>query len=180
MLTLLFTKGNTYRVDEIPGCVSVPAGKFTVKELCDFVKSADNMKKARDFAQKYIDSQRSWELAIDQLKVISPECRIARKNETDWNIDRFTLATLKLTKYLQSHSPQMNRLVVFNSMMKASQTQQLIFGEGKTKGAYRVFKDLSIEIPFNFEADVLDDFIYQIFFEKELYGDSRRKINESE
>lgn len=113
------------------------------------------------------------------MKGICPDCKVARKNETDWNVDKFTLATLKLAKYLQSPSPHMNKLEVFNSMIKASQSKQLIFGEdhkAKAKAKYKVYKDLSIEIPLNFEEEVLDQFLSQLYFETELFGSAQRRM----
>jgi len=169
-LSLLFSPVSTYQVDKLPGCIVVPALSFTVHDLCEFVKKSEKMAEARKFAQKYIDSQRSWETALDNLKSIIPSIKVARKNQKDWDIDKFTMSTLKLTKYLQADNRQFNKVEIFDNMINQSHSKQLIFGSStKQGGKYKIYKDLSIEIPFNFDEAVLDEFFQQIYFEEEIF-----------
>ena len=169
-LSLLFSAVSTYQVDKLPGCIVVPALSFTVYDLCEFVKKSEKMAEARKFAQKYIDSQRSWETALDNLKSIIPSIKVARKNQKDWDIDKFTMSTLKLTKYLQADNGQFNKVEIFNNMINQSHSKQLIFGSStKQGGKYKIYKDLSIEIPFNFDVVVLNEFFQQIYFEEEIF-----------
>jgi hypothetical protein len=45
-------------------------------------------------------------------------------------------------------------------MIEGSYTKQLIFGN-----SYKIYKDLSIEIPINFDEEVLDNFFTEVYFE---------------
>lgn len=162
----------------MPGYISVPAGSFTVKELCTYLQNPANIMEARKFARSYIDAQRAWEKALDSLKDICPDVRIARKNERDWEIDKFTLASLKFIKYLKRpltiSGEKLDKVQIFNKMIRTSHSKQLIFGESKKRkqkgGSYKVYRDLSIEIPFDFDEEVMDKFIVEVCFEQGLFG----------
>ena len=106
---------------------------------------------------------------------------MARRQERDWDIEKYTLATLRLIKYLQTPSLSfvseadgmeyvVDKVELFNRLISRSSSKQFIFGK-KSKLAnknpnsgYKVYKDLSIEVPVDFDTQILDKFIYQIGF----------------
>lgn len=65
-------------------------------------------------------------------------------------MEKFSWSILKLVSYLED-SVEYGKIEILTNMINQSHSKQLIFGNN-----YKVYRDLSIEIPFNFEAEVLD------------------------
>ena len=82
----------------------MPALKFTVKGLAEFVKDADNVNKARDLAVKFINGTKKFEKANDQILRIIPNIKVGRKNEKDFNLENHALAIKKLVKFLKQET----------------------------------------------------------------------------
>lgn len=105
----MFTKGTKIESDKIPGYIAVPY-KFTVKELRDYVRVQENLNTAREFAKKYIDGQRKYERAHDDILKLIPKIKIARKNEKDYDIEKFSLAIMKLKKFLKKDDEKFDKV----------------------------------------------------------------------
>lgn len=89
---------------------------------------------------------------------------MGRRNEKDFDLQKYSLATLKLVKYLQEDTTGA-KIAVLKSMIGESASKQLVFGHE----SYKVYKDLSIEIPIDFDHEVLDSFFEQVFHEQGIY-----------
>ena len=100
-----------------------------------------------------------FDKAHEEISKIIPQIRIARKNKKDFDMEKFSWAILKLVSYLKD-SIEYGKVEILNDMIDQSETKQLIFGTN-----YKIYKDLSIEIPFNFDTDVLDQFFQEVYFE---------------
>ena len=81
-------------------------------------------------------------------------------------MEKFSLAIQKLVKFLKSQNQikGMDKAEVFKGMIESSFSRQLIFGN-----SYKIYKDLSIEIPINFDEEVLEDFLIEVFFEQQMF-----------
>lgn len=118
-LFLMFSKVTSYSADKIPGYISVPALNFTVKDLCEFIKVQENINKARDFAKKYIEQHKNYEKAHDEIQNLIPKIKIARKNEKDYDLEKFSLAILRLKKFLTTED-KFDKISIFNEMIENS------------------------------------------------------------
>lgn len=151
----------TFEAELMPGYIVVPAQSFNVADLASFLAQAGTQEKARAFTSKYIKQQLAYDRALQQLQELLPEVNVARKNQNDHDLDKFTLAMLKLTKYLKEDA-ELDRQYVLNAMLAASRTKQIIFGASQSTdpdldtAAYKLYKDLTIELPFNFSEETLD------------------------
>ena len=154
-LCLMFTKGKSYSSDKVPGYICVPSQTFKVKELRDYIRVQENINTAREFATKYIDGQRKYEKAHDDILKLIPKIKIARKNEKDYDIQKFSLAIIKLKKFLKKDDDEFDKVQILSDMIESSHSRQLIFSG---QNQYKIYKDLSIEIPFNFDEEVLRSF----------------------
>ena len=71
---------------------------------------------------------------------------------------------------------EIDKIELFNKMIRLSHSKQFIFGESKKKksekgrGTYKIYRDLSIEIPFDFEAKVMDSFLTEVCFQQNIFG----------
>ena len=161
----------------MPGYIVAPAQSFNVADLATFLAQAGTQEKARAFASKYVKQQIAYDRALQQLQELLPEVNVARKNQDDHDLDKFSLAMLKLTKYLKEDT-ELNRQFVLCSMLAAGRTNQIIFGASQSAdpdldaGAYKLYRDLTIELPFNFSDETLDQFISEVYYQQEIYGDN--------
>ena len=75
------------------------------------------------------------------------------------------MAMLRLVKYLKNdleiEGEAVPKAELFNEIISQSHSKQIILSIKKN---YKVYRDMSIEIPFDFEEPVLDEFITQLFF----------------
>jgi hypothetical protein len=118
-LALMFSKHPHYSSEKTPGFISVPISDFSVVKLAKFVEESGNISKGQIFANNYIKGKSAFDKAHTQISALIPSIRIARKNEQDFDMMKFTLSILKLVSFLQE-SQEHGKTAVLSSMIEQS------------------------------------------------------------
>lgn len=71
------------------------------------------------------------------------------------NIERYAISVKHLVKYLKDMNAEIDRQQALQLIVK--ENPQILIGN-----KFRVFKDLSIEIPYNFSDKEFDEFLIEI------------------
>jgi len=121
-LALMFSKYPHYSSEKTPGFISVPISDFSVAKLAKFVEESGNISKGQIFANKYIKGKSAFDQAHTQISALIPSIRIARKNEQDFDMMKFTFSILKLVSFLQE-SQEHGKTAVLSSMIEQSPTK---------------------------------------------------------
>lgn len=175
-LHLMFGKGG-YKYDDIPGFFSVPYN-FKPSELRDFIKN--NIDSCRKNTIKFIEEQQIYDKTLSDLQKILPSAEITKKDPRDMNMYRYSIAIKHLIKYLQTTHPiiydrqyKVERLEWIKVINKAN--NQILIG---TK--FKVFKDLSIEIPHSFKDQDFDEFLVTLGLKGGIYPYTVNAVNNNE
>lgn len=118
-LALMFSKYPHYSSEKTPGFISVPISDFSVPKLAKFIEDSGNISKGQIFAKKYIKGKSAFDQAHTQISALIPSIRIARRNEQDFDMMKFTLSILKLVSFLQE-SQEHGKTAVLSSMIEQS------------------------------------------------------------
>jgi len=91
--------------------------------------------------------------------------------KNDYNMKRLAQSLQRFIRYLNEpgepvyfEGEQVDKVAVFKDMIEQSESKQIVFS---VKRDYKVFGDLSIQMPFAFEEEVLDEFVEGLVAEQQ-------------
>ena len=127
------------------------------------------MASCRKHTQKYLADQLSYDDAHDALnRLLGGGVQFTKKEERDHlDMERYALTLKHLLKYLrvqqtpknvitpQQKEGELNREEALKRVVKTS--NQILLGS-----KFRVFHDLSIEVPINFKDEEFDEFLVEV------------------
>ena len=165
----MFYKGTSIDSERLPGYICVPYD-FQLRDLAEFVKQTENVAKAMKHSKKYLSAKLQLDKALDDLnttpEVALPTGSITLANATkhlSMNVDsipQITHAIIRLKKFAKAN-PSAWQFV--QQVMVAGGHGHLIVGSN-----YRVYQDLTVELPAEFEEEDLSEFAQEMV--KNVFG----------